>query len=86
MLSVWRVYSDYDREIDEYRTVGDMRIGKTNRSSRRVTVTVSLCLLQIYNDLTCNRTRTAAVGSAKVCLSYGMDPISSGETNERSSV
>jgi hypothetical protein len=50
----------------ECGTVGGMRIGRGNRSTRRKPAPVSLSPLQIPNDLTWARTRTAAVGSRRL--------------------
>jgi hypothetical protein len=47
---------------DEYGAVGGMRIGRGNRSTRRKPGPVPLCPPQIPHDLTCDRTRPAAVG------------------------
>jgi hypothetical protein len=49
------------RMIHECGAVGEMRIGKGNRSTRRKPVSVPLCPPQIPHDLTWYRTRAAAV-------------------------
>jgi hypothetical protein len=43
-----------------------MRIGRGNRSTRRKPVPVPLCPPQISNNLSCDRTRAAAVGSRRL--------------------
>jgi hypothetical protein len=47
---------------DECGIVGEMRIGRGNRSSRRKLALMSLCPPQILHDLTWARTRAAALG------------------------
>jgi hypothetical protein len=51
---------------DDYGTVGGMRIGRGNRSTRRKPAPVPLCPPQILHDLTWDRTRAAAVGSQRL--------------------
>jgi hypothetical protein len=48
--------------IDDYGAFGGMRIGRGNRSTRRIPAPVQLCQPQIPHDLTWDRTRVAAVG------------------------
>jgi hypothetical protein len=48
---------------DERGAFGGMITGRGNRSTRRKTATLLLCPPQIPYDLTCARTRAAAVGS-----------------------
>jgi hypothetical protein len=47
-------------------TVGGMRIGRENRSTRRKPAPVPFCIPQIPHDLTWARTRGAAVGSRRI--------------------
>jgi hypothetical protein len=47
---------------DKRRAVGEMRIGRGNRSTRIKPAPVPLCPPQILHDLTWDRTRAAAVG------------------------
>jgi hypothetical protein len=54
--------------INEYGTVGGMRIGRGNRSTRRKHSSVPLSPLQIPRDLTWNRTWTAAMGSRRLTV------------------
>jgi hypothetical protein len=49
--------------VDECGSVGGMRIGRGNRSTRRKPASVPLCALQIPHDLTWAGTRASAVGS-----------------------
>jgi hypothetical protein len=51
---------------DDYETVGGMRIGRGNRSTRRKPAPVPHCPPQIPHDLTWDRTRAAAVGSRRL--------------------
>jgi hypothetical protein len=51
---------------DDYGAVGEMRIGRENRSTRRKPAPVSLCPPQIPHDLTWDRTRVAAVESQRL--------------------
>jgi hypothetical protein len=51
---------------DECGAVGGMRIGRGNRSTRRKPTLVPLCPPQMPHDLTCARTRAAAVGSRRL--------------------
>jgi hypothetical protein len=48
---------------DDCGAVGDMRIGRENRSIWRKPVPVSLCPPQIPHDLTWGQIRASAVGS-----------------------
>jgi hypothetical protein len=48
------------------KSVGGMKIGRGNRSTRRKSVPVPLCLPQIPHDLTWARTLAAAVGSPRL--------------------
>jgi hypothetical protein len=50
----------------EYGAFGGMRIGRGDRSIRRKPASVTLCLPQIPNDLTWDRTRAAEVGSRRL--------------------
>jgi hypothetical protein len=52
--------------VDDYGAVGEMRIGRGNRSTRRKPAPVPHCPPQIPHDLTWDRTRTAAVGSQRL--------------------
>jgi hypothetical protein len=54
------------RMIDDYGTVGGMRIGRGNRSTRRKPAPVPLCPPQIPHYLIWDRTRAAAVGSQRL--------------------
>jgi hypothetical protein len=54
------------RMIDEYGTIGGLRIVRGNRSTRRIPAPVPLCPSQIPHDFTWDRTRTAAVGSRRL--------------------
>jgi hypothetical protein len=47
----WRLDRVGDRVSDKYGTIGGMRIGKGNRSTRRKPTPVSLCQPQIPHDL-----------------------------------
>jgi hypothetical protein len=51
---------------DECEAIGEMIIGRGNRSTRRKPTPVPLCPLQIPPDLTWPRTRVAAVGSRRL--------------------
>jgi hypothetical protein len=51
---------------DECGAVGEMRIGRGKRSTRRKPAPVLLCPPQITHDLTKARTRAAAVGSRRL--------------------
>jgi hypothetical protein len=51
---------------DECGAVGGMRIGNRNRSTRRKSTPVLLCLQQIPHNLTWDRTLSAAVGSRRL--------------------
>jgi hypothetical protein len=51
---------------DDYGTVGGMRIGRENRSTRRKSAPVPLCPPQIPHDQTWDRSRAAAVGSQRL--------------------
>jgi hypothetical protein len=56
---------------DECGTVGGMRIGRGNRSTRRKPAPVPLCSPQIPHDQAWARTRAAAVGNRRLtALSY----------------
>jgi hypothetical protein len=46
--------------------IGGMRIGRGNRSVRRIPAPAPLCALQIPHDQTRARTRAAAVGSQRL--------------------
>jgi hypothetical protein len=48
---------------DDYGALGEMRIGRGNRSTRRKPAPVPLCPPQIPHDLTWDRTQAATVGS-----------------------
>jgi hypothetical protein len=63
----WPVVPAPDDTVDdECGTVGGMRIGRGNRSTRRKRAPLQLCLPQIPHDLTWDRTRVAAVGSRRL--------------------
>jgi hypothetical protein len=70
--SIWYVghyliYSTSPRwSMMSVETVGGMRIGRGNWSTRRKPVPVSLCPPQIPDDLHWDRTRAAAVGSRRL--------------------
>jgi hypothetical protein len=51
---------------DECGAVGGMRIGRGNRTTRRKPAPLPLCPPQIPHDLTCARTRAAAVRSRRL--------------------
>jgi hypothetical protein len=51
---------------DDYGAVGEMRIGRGNRSTQRKPAPVLICPPQIPHDLTWDRTRAAAVGSQRL--------------------
>jgi hypothetical protein len=55
-----------DMTINECGAVRGMRIGRGNRRIRREPAQMSLCPPQIPHDLTCNRTRAAAVRSQRL--------------------
>jgi hypothetical protein len=59
---------------DECTAVGGMRIDRGNRSTRSKPVPVPLCTPQIPHNVTCARTRAAAVGSRRQPpqLRYGL--------------
>jgi hypothetical protein len=52
---------DDDDDDDEYEAVGGMRFVQGNRSTQRKEAPEPLCPSQILHDLTCDRTRAAAV-------------------------
>jgi hypothetical protein len=62
------LYQPRMRDDDECGTVGEMRIGRGNRSTRRKPTPVPLCSPQIPFDLTWTRTRAAVMGSRRMCL------------------
>jgi hypothetical protein len=55
-----------DRMINEYRTIGWMKIFMVNRSTRRTPALMLLCSAQIPHDLTGDRMRAAAVESRQI--------------------
>jgi hypothetical protein len=57
MLSVSRLYDVDYRLIIESRTVGGIKIGRGNRSTRRKLTVVSLCPPEIPHDLVWDRDR-----------------------------
>jgi hypothetical protein len=57
----------------ECGAVGGMRIGRGNRNTRRKPTPVPLCPPQIPHDLTCTRTRAAAVRSLRL-TAWAMAP------------
>jgi hypothetical protein len=57
---------DDDDDDDECGAVGEMRIGRGNRSTRRKPAAVPLCSPQIPHDLTWDQTWAAAEGSRRV--------------------
>jgi hypothetical protein len=58
--------ASYDRTINEYDTVGGMRIGRGDRSTRRKPATMALCPPEIPHDVTWDRTRVAVVGNRQL--------------------
>jgi hypothetical protein len=50
----------------ERGALGGMRTGSGNRSTPRKPAPVPLCPPQIPHDLTCDRTRSAALGSPRL--------------------
>jgi hypothetical protein len=67
-LLVLRLYSVVDRIINECGAVGEMRIDRGSRSTGKKLASVSLCPPQIQHDLTCDRTKTDAVGSWRLSM------------------
>jgi hypothetical protein len=65
-LGTSATYQPRMRDDDECGAVGGMRIGRGNRTTRRKPAPVPLCPPQIPHDLTCARTRAAAVGSRRL--------------------
>jgi hypothetical protein len=53
---------------DECGAVGGIRIGRGNRSTRIKPAPVPLCPPQIPHDLTCARSRVAAVGTRRLTV------------------
>jgi hypothetical protein len=52
--------------IDERRTVGRMRTGRGNRSTRKKPAPVALFPPEVTHDLKWNRTQVASVGSQRL--------------------
>jgi hypothetical protein len=63
MLVITRLYNVDCRMDDEYGSVGGMRTGKIDRSTRKNSATVPFYTPQIPHDLAWDRTRTTAAGS-----------------------
>jgi hypothetical protein len=55
---------------DECGTVGGIRIGRGNRSSRRKPAPMPLCPPQIPHNMTWARTRAAVLGSRGLAVAY----------------
>jgi hypothetical protein len=53
------------RRKDENGAVGEIRIGRWNRSTRRKPSSVPLCAPQISHGIACDRTWSVAVGSRR---------------------
>jgi hypothetical protein len=62
----WPVYQTQMIDDGDCGTLGGMKIGRENRSTRRKSATVPLCPSQIPHDLTRVRTRAVAVGSQRL--------------------
>jgi hypothetical protein len=55
-----------DRLVNKFGGAGEIRIGRLKQSTRRKPTQMILCLPQIPQELTCDRTRITSVGIRRI--------------------